>query len=106
MLVRRMATVTISAPLASTASLVWARSRYLPVPISRRERNSRAPMRSVSFISCGHGRLDPDREVDGVGYEAVRMRLGMQLAREFDLRGVRDADLRPQQHVHHAHLAV
>jgi len=38
MLVRRIATVTISAPLASTAARVSAKSRYLPVPISSRER--------------------------------------------------------------------
>ena len=37
MFVRRMATVTISAPLASTARPVSAKSRYLPVPIRRRE---------------------------------------------------------------------
>jgi hypothetical protein len=37
MLVRRIATVTISAPEASTAARVCAKSRYLPVPISSRE---------------------------------------------------------------------
>jgi hypothetical protein len=37
MLVRRIATVTISAPEASTAARVCAKSRYLPVPTSRRE---------------------------------------------------------------------
>jgi hypothetical protein len=37
-LVRRIATVTISAPLASTARRVSSKSRYLPVPIKRRER--------------------------------------------------------------------
>jgi len=37
MLVRRIATVTICAPLASTAALVSAKSLYLPVPISSRE---------------------------------------------------------------------
>src|SRR5512141_390703 len=38
MLVRRIATVTISAPLASMARRVSSKSRYLPVPIRRRER--------------------------------------------------------------------
>jgi hypothetical protein len=38
MLVRRMATVTISAPEASIAARVSAKSLYLPVPTSRRER--------------------------------------------------------------------
>ncbi len=37
MLVRRMATVTISAPLASMACRVSSRLWYLPVPTSRRE---------------------------------------------------------------------
>jgi hypothetical protein len=37
MLVRRIATVTICAPEASTAARVSAKSRYLPVPMSRRE---------------------------------------------------------------------
>src|SRR5881394_1186446 len=41
MLVRRMATVTISAPLASMARRVSSKSLYLPVPISSRERNLR-----------------------------------------------------------------
>jgi hypothetical protein len=37
MLVRRMATVMISAPEASIAARVSAKSLYLPVPTSRRE---------------------------------------------------------------------
>src|SRR5229473_7830579 len=50
MLVRRIATVTISAPLASTARRVSSKSLYLPVPISRRERYARPAMRSGSAI--------------------------------------------------------
>jgi hypothetical protein len=38
MLVRRTATVTISAPLASIARRVSSRSLYLPVPTSSRDR--------------------------------------------------------------------
>src|SRR5215470_1998796 len=38
MFVRRIATVTISAPEASIAARVCAKSRYLPVPTSSRER--------------------------------------------------------------------
>jgi hypothetical protein len=38
MLVRRIATVTISAPEASMARRVSSKSRYLPVPTSRRDR--------------------------------------------------------------------
>jgi hypothetical protein len=37
MLVRRIATVTIAAPLASIASRVCAKSLYLPVPTSNRD---------------------------------------------------------------------
>jgi hypothetical protein len=37
MFVRRIATVTISAPEASIARRVSSKSRYLPVPTSRRE---------------------------------------------------------------------
>jgi len=48
MLVRRMATVTISAPLASTARRVSSKSLYLPVPIRRRERYARPATRSGS----------------------------------------------------------
>src|SRR5512137_1299125 len=103
MLVRRIATVTISAPLASTASFVCARSLYLPVPISSRERNSRAPILRVSFISGSHGRLDLDLEVDGVGHEAVRVCLRVQFARLVELRGVGDADLRGQRDLDHPH---
>src|SRR5205809_7076508 len=50
MLVRRIATVTISAPLASTARRVSSKSLYLPVPISRRERYACPAMRSGSVI--------------------------------------------------------
>src|SRR4051812_5949949 len=48
MLVRRMATVTISAPLASMARPVSSKSLYLPVPTSRRERKLRPPTTSKS----------------------------------------------------------
>src|SRR4051812_7006389 len=40
MFTRRIATVTISAPAASVAARVCSRSRYLPLPTSRRERYS------------------------------------------------------------------
>src|SRR5712672_4722079 len=50
MLVRRIATVTISAPLASTARRVSSKSLYLPVPISSRERYARPAMRRGSAI--------------------------------------------------------
>src|SRR5690348_2030186 len=41
---RRTATVTTSAPDASMARIISSLERYLPVPTSRRERNTRPPM--------------------------------------------------------------
>src|SRR6266581_11541 len=55
-LVRRIATVTISAPLASTARRVSSKSRYFPVPIRRRERYARPAMSKGSAI-CSARRL-------------------------------------------------
>src|SRR5262245_15370414 len=63
MFVRRMATVTISAPEASIACRVSAKSLYLPVPTSRRERYGLpATMSFSSAISAStHG--DDDLEL-------------------------------------------
>src|SRR3989441_2611789 len=55
MLVRRIATVTICAPEASIAARVWAKSLYLPVPTSSRERYARPAMTSGS--SCVRARF-------------------------------------------------
>src|SRR3569832_1907999 len=52
MLVRRMATVMISAPLASTAWRVSSRSLYLPVTTSRRDWYSTPAMMSGSRSVC------------------------------------------------------
>src|SRR5215472_8228098 len=49
MLTRRTATVTISAPLASTAFLVSSKSRYLPVPTIRRDLKARPASSNLSF---------------------------------------------------------
>src|SRR5262245_2999575 len=49
---RRTATVTISAPDASSAALVCSRSLYLPVPTIRREPSSRVSMRSRSDMTA------------------------------------------------------
>src|SRR3989338_9190071 len=62
MLVRRIATVTISAPEASMAARACAKSLYLPVPTSSREWKVRQAIRSGSFISApahGHDDLQP-----------------------------------------------
>src|SRR4051794_31672866 len=48
MFVRRMATVTISAPEATTASRVSRKSRYLPVPTRSRDRYARPAMTNGS----------------------------------------------------------
>ena len=53
MLVRRIATVTICAPLASTAARVSAKSWYLPVPTSRRDAYGLPAMTSGSRFSWG-----------------------------------------------------
>jgi hypothetical protein len=51
MLVRRMATVTICAPEASTAARVSAKSLYFPVPMSSRELQLWPAMTSALLIS-------------------------------------------------------
>src|SRR5258706_4894505 len=84
MLVRRIATVTISAPLASTARRVSSKSRYFPVPISRRERyvlpaivSASAPVCSVSLVgaftssAASHG--DDDLQRVAVGESRPRV---------------------------------
>src|SRR6266851_4054710 len=49
---RRTATVTTSAPDASSARIISSCERYLPVPTSRREWNTRPPMvRGMSFTT-------------------------------------------------------
>src|SRR6202158_1758774 len=54
MLTRRTATVTISAPLSSTAARVSAKSLYFPVPTIKRDLNDLPPRSRVSLIlgSC------------------------------------------------------
>ena len=53
-LVRRMATVTISAPLASTAARVCSKSLYLPVPTAgERVRFAGNDERIEVFVSFG-----------------------------------------------------
>src|SRR3979411_654618 len=54
MFTRRTATVTISAPLSSTAARVSAKSLYFPVPTIRRDLNDLPPRSNeVSLISEG-----------------------------------------------------
>src|SRR5437660_12866517 len=49
---RRTATVTTAAPEASMARSISALERYVPVPTSRREWNTRPPMvRGMSFTT-------------------------------------------------------
>src|ERR1700722_15675420 len=66
MFTRRTATVTISAPLSSTAALVSAKSRYLPVPTISRDLNFFPPnSNGVSCISTlMRRRLSASHEVD------------------------------------------
>src|SRR6266851_6393687 len=51
MFTRRTATVTISAPLSSTAARVSAKSLYFPVPTISRDLNDLPPRSKVSFTS-------------------------------------------------------
>src|SRR5690606_32823126 len=93
MLVRRIATVTICAPLSSTAARVSSKSRYLPVPISSRDVNSRWPMFRVSegalmsrFRSAA---ADGHDDLEAV---AGRERLGVVPAARHDLAVALDRD--------------
>ncbi len=62
---RRTATVTISQPEATTASRIVSNESYFPVPVIRRERNSRPAMVRLSMSApfagmtqirfCGRG---------------------------------------------------
>src|SRR6202140_1866143 len=54
MFTRRTATVTISAPLSSTAARVSAKSLYFPVPTIKRDLNDLPPRSNKSLIlgSC------------------------------------------------------
>src|SRR2546422_11702411 len=58
MFTRRTATVTISAPAASTACRVSANERYLPVPTISRERYSRPASTKGSFTSSASHEMD------------------------------------------------
>src|SRR5213082_1814189 len=87
MLVRRIATVTISAPLASTARRVSSKSLYLPVPISKRERYACPAMRSGSAI-CSASRVgafialaSADRDDDLQRVAVGKSRRGVAAAR-------------------------
>jgi sulfur carrier protein len=72
MLVRRIATVTISAPLASMAARVCSISRYLPVPTSSRERYGRPAITSASeFFMVWVGRRTDVRSHKGAIMERV-----------------------------------
>src|SRR6187401_3393429 len=55
MLIRRTATVTMSAPDASCARCMTAKDEYLPVPTMRRDANSRPAMTRGSAKGLGIG---------------------------------------------------
>src|SRR5262249_13274388 len=79
MFTRRTATVTISAPDASTARRVSAKERYFPVPTVRREGYSRQARTKGSVIRVSAA-SDEVNDLDGV---AVAQRGG-------GVRGARD----------------
>src|SRR5438105_282138 len=70
MLMLRIATVTISAPDASTAARVSAQSRYLPVPTRRRVPQRWPPTMTVSLpLAADDG--DYDFELIAVGDQSA-----------------------------------
>src|SRR5258708_1293237 len=90
MLVRRMATVTICAPLASMARRVSSKSRYLPVPTSRRERYALPATTSESAPMSATP--DRDHDFDAI---AVGERLGAEAAARHDLAVALDREPPP-----------
>src|SRR5258708_22770371 len=75
MWVRRMATVTICAPLASMARRVSSKSRYFPVPTRRREAYGLPAMRRGSLATDTSTASHGDHDLDAVA-------VGEPLARE------------------------
>src|SRR6185436_16772200 len=67
MLVRRIATVTISAPEVSIAVRVSAKSLYFPVPTRRRERYGLPATISLSSDMSASAHCDDDLELVAVG---------------------------------------
>src|SRR5690606_14158267 len=81
MFVRRMATVTICAPEASTAARVSSKSRYFPVPMSRREAYGRPAMTNGSFSRSFIGiplLASADRDDDLQAVAVVEQRAGVR----------------------------
>src|SRR5262249_45097577 len=70
MFTRRTATVTISAPDASTARRVSSNERYFPVPTMRREWYSR-PARTKGSVICSTAPDEVDH-LDGVAFAQRR----------------------------------
>src|SRR5687767_12647557 len=88
MLVRRIATVTISAPEASIAARVSAKSLYLPVPTSSRERYGFPATTSLSSAMSTAAHCDDDLEPVAVRHHRRAVRapwhdLAIALHRDF-----------------------
>src|SRR5690606_14455258 len=97
---RRTATVTTSQPLSRSAARAVSASENLPVPVKRRERNSKLPIRRMSsviaWVSRGSSATD---EVDdlhlvafserGLGVASARHDLSVSLDRD---EGVAEAE--------------
>src|SRR6185436_1546294 len=82
MLVRRIATVTMFAPLASTAARVCSKSLYLPVPTRRRDEYARPAITSESMASPSLATPDRDHDLHAV---AVGKLLLFELPARHDL---------------------
>src|SRR5262245_54109981 len=93
-LTRRTATVTISAPDASTAAAFSSRLLYLPVPTISRELKVRPATVQVSvFTDCGAFISTPSDEMDDLERVAVGDRDLAQLRARHDLEITLDGDL-------------
>src|SRR5581483_10578999 len=121
-LTRRTATVTISAPLASTAARVSAKSRYLPVPtISREVKTRPASSKESCCIIESRARRSAARTPTGAspasneihdfdpvtGLQRYRVVLGARHDRQIDLDGDPPAThLQPLEQCGEAGIAV
>src|SRR5262245_24173196 len=99
-LTRRTATVIISAPLRSNAAAISSLSRYFPVPMIRRELNSRPAMMSLSFIKGFATELTEDTEEnDDLSVSSVSSVATSIHTFEYRYK-VRWSDLSKERHLH------
>src|ERR1700733_2403655 len=81
MWMRRIATVTTSAPLAACAACITSSDGYFPVPTNSRERNSYLPIRSVCSAPSVSMLTSRDRDDDFEAVAVAQRRLRVAPAR-------------------------